>query len=185
MLNDIAECANEELILVGGTALALFHLKHRISIDLDFIPVKGDDIKLKENFKGCLTKKGYRTMVSAYKNQFVIQLENTSIKIEIFSPSYKLKNPEHYEFGNFKLLVASIDDLLELKKQSYADRKEARDLYDILFILKKKEKDFKLIKDLINKFGNANNIDEMKKISDESNYKLFEEVLNNASKTSD
>ena len=89
IMPDIAECANKELILIGGTALSLFHLKHRISVDLDFIPIKtngNSDVTLKERLKGCISKKGYRAQRSAYTNQFTIQFEETSIKVEILIP---------------------------------------------------------------------------------------------------
>ncbi len=35
ILNDVAGCAAQQLVLVGGTALALFYLHHRVSVDLD------------------------------------------------------------------------------------------------------------------------------------------------------
>ena len=76
ILPDVAACAQGKLVLVGGTALALFYLKHRVSVDLDFVPVEGDEVKLKEALKGCLTSKGYRTTPGAFKNQFVVQFED-------------------------------------------------------------------------------------------------------------
>ena len=93
IISDVAECADGQLILVGGTALALFHLEHRISVDLDFVPVKqspGEDEKLKQAVKGCLTKKGYRTMATRYPNQFVVQFDDMTIKIETFIPDEPL-----------------------------------------------------------------------------------------------
>ncbi|MFA5178599.1 MAG: nucleotidyl transferase AbiEii/AbiGii toxin family protein [Candidatus Paceibacterota bacterium] len=182
ILADVGDCAQNRLILVGGTALALFYLKHRVSIDLDFIPIKMDEIKAKEEMKGCLTKKGYKTTVGRFKNQFILQFEDTSIKIEIFSTEYKIKKIENREIGNSTILVASIEDLLELKKLSYLDRKEARDLYDISFILKEKKSDFELIKRLIKTAGMPENIHEMEKmIENQDNLNFFMEVLKNAS----
>lgn len=182
IIGDVAECAKKKLVLVGGTSLALFYLKHRISVDLDFVPVDGDEVKLKEELKGCITKKGYRTTRGVYQNQFIIQFEDTSIKIEIFSPEYKIKKTNEFEFGTSKILVASIEDILRLKVHSYAERKEVRDLYDIIFILKHKNKGFEQAKKLITKYGSPKNEDEIKKlITEEKNYKFFKEVMNNVS----
>src|SRR4030042_4198513 len=90
ILEDVAECAGDGLALAGGTALALFYLKHRVSVDLDFIPIAGNEAALKEALKGCLSKKGYRTQRGAYTNQFMVQFEDTTIKVEIFRPSFKI-----------------------------------------------------------------------------------------------
>ncbi|HII53933.1 hypothetical protein COT30_02450 [Candidatus Micrarchaeota archaeon CG08_land_8_20_14_0_20_49_17] len=165
ILGDVAACADGKLILVGGTALALFYLKHRLSIDLDFIPKIGDEVKLKDEIKGCLTKKGYRTIRGAYLNQFVIQFEDTSIKIELFSSGYKIKKINAFFAGNVKIPVASLDDLLELKKRSYAERKEARDLFDIIAILDKTKKGFNLAGQLIEQYGRPVNIEEMEQLA--------------------
>jgi len=184
ILPDVAECAQNKLILVGGTALAIFHLEHRISIDLDFVPVEGEDTKLKELLKGCLAKKGYRTLRAAYPNQFVIQFEDTSIKIEVFTPHRKIRNYETHAFGKTNLLVASVEEILELKKESYADRKEARDLFDIIFILKDMSKEVGLIEELIRKHGLPKNTDELKNvILREEDDAFFRKVITDASKT--
>ena len=153
ILPDVSDCAQGKLILVGGTALALFHLKHRVSIDLDFVPVNGSDTKLKEELKGCMTKKGYRTMPGRFKNQFVVQFEDTSIKVEIFHPDQKVKRVEEHEFGARKIKVASRDDIFQMKIAAYNDRKEARDLFDIFCVLKASGSDFDLVKKLVLKYG--------------------------------
>src|SRR3990167_9158508 len=91
IMRDVAGCVDQKMILVGGTALALFYLKHRVSVDLDFVPVGGDETKLKEALKGCLSKRGYRAITGAFQNQFVVQFEDTSIKVEVFEPERKIK----------------------------------------------------------------------------------------------
>lgn len=138
ILPDVAECAGGGLVLVGGTALALFHLKHRVSVDLDLVPVSGEDIPLKEKLKGCLSKRGYRTIRGAFRNQFVVKFEDTSIRVEVFVPDKKIKRIEEHVFGSAKIKAASLEDLLQMKLSSYEDRKEARDLFDIFCILKQK-----------------------------------------------
>ncbi|MBI5047167.1 nucleotidyl transferase AbiEii/AbiGii toxin family protein [Candidatus Micrarchaeota archaeon] len=186
IIHHVAECADGKLILVGGTALALFYLNHRLSIDLDFIPVSGDECKLNEALKGCLSKHGYRTATAAHSNQFVVQFGDTSIKIEIFTSEYTIKKVELFPFGIHKINVASLNDILELKFIAYKDRKEARDLYDIVCILKSKNQRFDIIKDLIRESGSPINQNELEKlITDMKSYELYNEVLKNVSKTGD
>jgi len=159
ILPDIADCAKGNLVLVGGTALALFYLKHRISVDLDFVPVAGEETKLKEELKGCLSKRGYRTISGAHSNQFVVQFEDTSIKVEVFESDRKIRRIEEHVFGGMKIKVASLDDIFQMKLSAYSERKEARDLFDIFCMLKAKGGSFGMIKKLISRNGAPKNID--------------------------
>ena len=178
VLPDVAGCAQGKLTLVGGTALALFHLKHRISVDLDFVPVSGSDTKLKEELKGCLSKRGYRTTTGAYSNQFVVQFEDTSIKIEIFEPERKIKRFEEHMFGASKLNVASLGDILHMKQDAYLDRNEARDLFDIFCILKEKNNSFATIKTLISKVGKPKNTEDIDAMAlNQSDVAAFQKVI--------
>jgi len=161
ILPDVAECAQGNLILVGGTALALFYLKHRVSVDLDFVPIAGDETKLKEELKGCLSKKDYRTTPGAFQNQFVVQFEDTSIKVEVFEPDRKIRKVQEHIFGGAKIKVASLDDILQMKLSAYADRKEARDLFDLFCIIKAKTGSLGVVKKLISKSGMPKNIDDI------------------------
>lgn len=157
ILPDVAACAQGKLVLVGGTALALFHLRHRVSVDLDFVPVDGDDVKLKEALKGCLTSKGYRTTAGAFKNQFVVQFEDTGIKVKVFMPERKLQRIERHIFGGAEVKAASLDDIFQMKLSAYEDRREARDLFNIYCILKEKGTGFGLLKKLLSKSGMPKN----------------------------
>jgi len=161
ILPDVIACANGKLILAGGTALALFHLKHRISVDLDFVPVAGDEKKLKEALKGCLSKKGYRTAPGAFENQLVVQFEDTSIKIEVFVPGEKIKNTQEHVFGGAKITVASLNDLFRMKLAAYNDRREARDLFDIFCMLKARGSGFGSLKKLLSKSGMPKNMEDI------------------------
>jgi predicted nucleotidyltransferase component of viral defense system len=181
VLPDVAACAGGKLILVGGTALALFHLKHRVSVDLDFVPVEGDDVKLKEALKGCLSSKGYHTTAGAFKNQFVVQFEDTGIKVEVFVPERKLQRIERHVFGGVDVKTASLDDILQMKISAYEERKEARDLFDIYCILKAKGSGFGLIKKLLSKSGipkNSGDIGSMALNPDEA--AAFQKVVSDA-----
>ena len=181
ILPDVADCAKGKLALVGGTALALFYLNHRVSVDLDFVVLDGNDEKLKEELKGCITKKGYRTIRGAYKNQFIIQFEDTSIKVEVLGSEYKLKRCEERVFGNSKIKVATLDDLLRMKKEAYESRNEARDLFDIFCMMKGKDSNFEVVKKLIAKFGTPKEIGEIGQMaSNPDDFERFKKVLSNA-----
>ena len=160
ILPDVIYCLSDKLILVGGTALALFYLKHRTSIDLDFVPIKENDTKLKEQIKGCLSKKGYRTRVGSYSNQFIVQFEDTSIKIEVFDAQDKIKFEEH-TFAGTKILVATFESIFEMKQAAYKDRKEARDLFDLFCMLKTMEQKMDLIKKLTREVGPPKNLEDI------------------------
>lgn len=177
-IEDIAECIEEKLILVGGTALALFYLNHRASVDLDFIPVEKDtEEKAKEKLKGAISKKGYKTIRTTYTNQFVIQFEDCSVKVEIFTPEEDIKVYNEFHVGQQKIRVASLQDMLKMKLTIYEKRLEARDIYDIIFILKKLKQKEKIAIDLVKRCGKPKNIEELKNMVTEVDYVYFEEVL--------
>lgn len=182
ILPDVAECAGGELVLAGGTALALFYLKHRISVDLDFIPLKENEQEAKEKLKGKLTERGYRTQRSAFTNQFVIQFENTAIKVEIFKPSGKLGKIEKHMVGEIPLLVASEKDILQMKKEAYSERLTARDLFDIYCLVR--QSDLQLLPRIIRRYGLPDDLPEIEGMVDNpDDYKSFMKVIQNASKT--
>ena len=161
VLPDVAGCAGGRLALVGGTALALFHLEHRVSVDLDFVPLEGDAVKHKEELKGCLTRKGYRASVGAFKNQFVVQFEDTAVKIEVLEKA-ALKKVDEFAFGGETVRVASIQDVLEMKRGAYAERREARDLFDVYCILRKKGGSLAELGRLIAEFGKPVNLGDVR-----------------------
>ena len=184
ILPDIAQAAGGKLILVGGTALALVYLHHRISIDLDFVPAKGRDHELKEMLKGALSSKGYQTQRSAYANQFVVQFEDASIKVEIFEPEYKIKKVEKYLTEGAQLPVASLDDIFEMKKIAYKERHASRDLFDLYHMLKKKGTEFSLLKEMLEKFGPPERLAELNDmLFSASDYEEFVQVVKKCSPT--
>ena len=179
ILPDVAECLNQKLILVGGTALALFYLQHRTSVDLDFVPVDGDDAALKRELKGCLSHHNYNTKATRFTNQFVIQFEDTSIKIEIFSPERKIGKTIEYDISGFKIKVASLEDLLKMKLDAYRERKEARDLFDIFCIMRQNRDTSKVIEKLVAENGKPIHLKELEgMIIDTERFEEFQkEVL--------
>ena len=178
ILSDVADCAHGRLILVGGTALALFYLEHRVSVDLDFVPVSGDDAKEKEALKGCLSKKGYRTQRARFSNQFIVQSESTSVKVEVFTPEEKVRKTEKRILGGRELMVASLDDLLRMKAEAYSNRRKSRDLFDVVAILQKEGRDLSLAEKLIAEHGRPDDSGELEQMDpDEAVLSSFRKVL--------
>lgn len=161
ILSDVADCANRRLILVGGTALALFYLQHRVSVDLDWVPVSGDDARAKEALKGCLSSKGYRTQRARFSNQFIVQSESTSIKVEVFTPEEKVEKAEKRTIGGRELLVASLEDLFKMKSLAYSQRRKARDLFDVVAILLKTGRSMSFAEGLAEKNGLPDDVEEL------------------------
>lgn len=186
ILPAVAECTDGKLVLIGGTALAVFHLRHRISVDLDFATIGQDDVKAKEALKGCLSAKGVRAFRSVYHNQFVIHFDDTSIKVEILPPSFKVEKPEAHEMGGSNLLVASMDDIYRMKLVAYSERKEARDLFDIISILKSRGKPNGVVDALVKKHGMPRNMERLEAlVPDKAAFEEFAKVVHHASKTDD
>jgi len=181
MLQDVSECAGGSLALAGGTALSLFYFKHRVSVDIDLIPLSGDEDSWKEKLKGCLSKKGYRTQRGRYSNQFMVQFEDTTIKVEIFMPSFKLGKTTPFPVGTSQLRVANLGDLMRMKIEAYKTRQAARDLFDVM-VAEGEEAAQKLL----NKFGPPKDIEDIAKMANsEEDAKRFLEMVSNASKASD
>lgn len=184
VIADVAECADGKLILVGGTALALFYLRHRISLDLDFVPVGMDETGASRALKGCLSKKGYRATRGIYANQFVLQFQDTGIKIEVFEPETPVREYTEIRVGDAKLKVATVEEIFRMKIDTYIRRREARDIYDILFMMKEKG-DFSQLAEIL-RSGQPKNMETLGDLVDnKENYEFFVKVMKDASKTSD
>lgn len=181
-LEDVADCINGELVLVGGTALAIFYLNHRLSVDIDLVPLKKDfEVEMKQKLKGAFSKKGYKTSPAKHWNQFIIHFDNTAVKVEVFNPSQPIGTIEEKTVGRFKLKVASLEDLLNMKYIAYKDRLEGRDLYDIICILKKIGKNFDDAIKLVKEYGQPKNIEGLQGLlTEEEHYKDFQLVIQNA-----
>ena len=178
ILADAACCAGGRLILVGGTALALFYLQHRVSVDLDFVPVSGDETEHKQALKGCLSKKGYRTQRARFSNQFIVQSEAASIKVEVFTPDEPVRKTEKRPIGENEILVASLGDLLAMKSGAYARRKKARDLFDVVAILLHTGGKMAMAEELARKHGIPQDVEELSQMApDEKALAAFRAVI--------
>ena len=179
ILADAADCIGCRLILVGGTALALFYLQHRVSVDLDFVPLSGGDVAAaKQALKGCMSKKGYTTQTARWHNQFIVQSETTSVKVEVFASEEKIGKTEKRIYGGKELLVASLDDLLKMKILAFSQRGNARDLFDVVAILRKTGKSMSFADELVKKRGIPDDVAELEQMApDEKILAEFKKVI--------
>lgn len=179
ILSDVADCIGCQLILMGGTALALFYLQHRVSVDLDFVPLHGEDVAgAKQALKGCMSKRGYTTQRARWHNQFIVWSETTSIKLEVFTPEEKVGKTEKRIYGGKEVLVASIDDLLKMKSLAFSQRGKARDLFDVVAILMKTGKSLSFANALVAKRGIPEDVAELEQMfPDEKALAEFKKVI--------
>ncbi len=136
----------DKLVFVGGTMLRLCYGLNRFSNDLDFWVIgKMDFNKLFKKLKEHLEKK--YTVKDAMNKFFTILFEISSpfssrnIKIEIRKEIKKIKYEKTIAFSKYSniqvlLNTLSLEDTLKFKIESFIDRKEIRDCFDIEFLCK-------------------------------------------------
>lgn len=130
----------DNFYLSGGTALAEFYLKHRLSEDLDFFSEKEFDpqsisIVLKKIGKQAGLK-NVRHEQSFNRNLFFLELSDDSIKTEFtYFPFPRIEQKE--KFGN--LPVDSLLDIAVNKIFTIYQKPRARDFIDLYFILRDKK----------------------------------------------
>lgn len=128
----------ERFFLTGDTALAAFHLYHRLSDDLDLFTL--DDLALEAAVRpvedvaadlGCTME---RTRVSQYFQQFFLAhpQQEHPLKIDMvrdFGPQYG----EHLTDG--RIIVDALDNIAANKLLALFGRADIKDFVDLYFIL--------------------------------------------------
>lgn len=182
LLPFIAKCIGDRAVLIGGTALALFHLTHRISVDID-LAVENDDISFSRELKGCLSKIGFHTKTTAYRNVFTVNFQETAVRIEVFIPEIEIKKPKETIISGVPMKIGSLETLFELKLIAYKQRKFARDLFDIWSMLKVMKGTSTKFSDILSKYGPP--VDEIAELTtmnvSDGEIKIFSEAIKNAS----
>lgn len=128
----------EGFYLTGGTALAGFYLKHRLSDDLDFFTSKPPDSIFLHSFadkiKQALDAKSVRFEKIYDRNQFFFDFEKTELKLEFtLYPFTQLEKPK--TIGGIK--IDSLRDIAANKLMAMLDRFDPKDFVDLFFLLKK------------------------------------------------
>jgi len=150
-----------KVVFYGGTALRLAYGSPRFSEDIDLLaikPVKFTEFEklIKQVVKNNSLKwklKDIKDKRNTFFALFGIEDENLkhkfSLKIEIHKPARKinlktelvlLKSP--VSIAEPLLLVPTLEELQRLKKDALADRKKARDIFDLWYIAQSLRKEF-------------------------------------------
>lgn len=131
---------SKKFYLSGGTALAEFYLKHRLSEDLDFFTQEELSLEELKKFINLVAKKNQIIEVKFQHGfglyTFFLKDKNQPYKIDFgqypFGPIEELKN-----FGG--ILVESLYDIGVNKAHTIAFRPRLRDFIDLYFILQQKK----------------------------------------------
>ena len=137
----------KNLVFCGGSMLRLCYDLDRFSVDLDFWLTKNIDVaKLHNDLKKCISRT-YK--LSDAENKFYTLLFEVrsrdyprSLKIEIRKQIKKVKIERAIAYSrhaNTQVLlnVVSLKDMMALKIETFLQRKEIRDAFDIEFLIKK------------------------------------------------
>lgn len=137
----------DSLVFGGGTMLRLCYGLNRFSVDLDFWVIKKIKFdKLFASVKECIA--GQYTIEDCankfYTLLFEIKSKNypRSLKIEIRKELKKIntdKTIAYSKYSNTQVFIntVALKDMMAAKIKAFLDRKEARDIFDIEFLLKK------------------------------------------------
>ena len=163
ILNSIYKCSfGRSMLFTGGTSLRFFYNMPRFSEDLDFDTVDLNFVEFKEILeyarKG-LQKEGFSPKVSSERrnNLYVAEFHfedlmklykitdkrglDLMIKVEVYKPSWELKSESGvlslYGY-NFSSILLEKGYLFSEKLCALFNRRRGRDIYDTLFMLKKK-----------------------------------------------
>lgn len=123
--------------LTGGTALAAYHLHHRVSDDLDFfIADEPDTIFLQsfvETLKGALGAREVRFERVHDRRVFFFILPESELKVEFTRYPFPQIEPPVVRDG---MRVDGLRDLAANKLRALLDRFEPKDFVDLFFILR-------------------------------------------------
>lgn len=152
----------KQMFFMGGTALRFFHNMPRFSEDLDFDTPSLTFEEFREILKSAkdgLTKEGFSTEISSEKrdNLYIAELHfkdlmelykltdkrgpDLMMKVEVYRPAWELgTEPGALDLYNYKFtsILLGKGNLISEKLCALINRKRGRDVYDILFMLKKK-----------------------------------------------
>jgi len=128
----------QDFFLTGGTALAAFHLHHRVSVDLDLFTL--DDLALREGevlvpqLAADLKCHVARARRTEHYYEFLLEPgEGQALKVDLVrdvGPQYG----EHIKVGD--VIVDSVENIGANKLTAILGRTEPKDFVDLYFILR-------------------------------------------------
>jgi len=164
------------LVFKGGTALYKIYTMPRFSEDLDFTlldPKENTEdkiVKIAEKLNAEINIKKLKTSL-LFKLRFngILTSYNT-VRIDVSLRNkvllgFNLKNyvPDYIDIKPFSLKILKLKEMVAEKIHSLLARKNARDLYDLFFLLRISEFDKKLAKEKLKIFGMRFNSNLIKK----------------------
>lgn len=136
-----------DFYLSGGTALAGYHLCHRLSDDLDFFNFKDFDPifihAFAEKIKKELPAKSVKFSHIYDRYQFFYKTGKKELKIEFTKYPFRQLEKPNFADG---IKIDSLRDIAANKLAAILDRFDPKDFVDIYFILKTKSFSLKKIK---------------------------------------
>jgi hypothetical protein len=130
----VATVYGNAIYLTGGTALARFHFRHRLSEDLDFFTTT-DDLKLiVADMMARLSNQGYAVEVERLELYFArcyVALDDVRLKIDFAREFNLLGALEQTQSGIF---VNPLEDIGANKISAFEDRAEMKDIVDLYYI---------------------------------------------------
>lgn len=126
--------------LSGGTALAAYHLHHRVSEDLDFFTREDPDAiflpAFMERVREELGGKTVRAERLHDRRLFFLEVEDDDVKIEFtYYPFPQLESPVIQD----GIRVDSLRDIAANKLAAILDRFDPKDFVDLFFILQRRQ----------------------------------------------
>lgn len=147
---------HEKFYWTGGTLLSFYYMHHRNSLDLDFFSEEEfsfDEVnQLAEKIKNEIgfNKINYKKIFDRWEFMF----ENSEIlRIEFVYYNHEKKTLKRRN-KFLGVYIDSLEDIAANKTMAYFDRNEPKDLFDLYFLLTKKDLSVqKLLELTLQKFG--------------------------------
>ena len=167
--------STNSLIFKGGTALYKIYGMTRFSEDLDFTLMRDEhikekivkigkrinaEVKTRQTETSLLFKLRFKGIVTTYNTiRIDISIKNKALL------GFDLKNyvPDYIDINPFSLKVLKLKEMIAEKIHSLLARKNARDLYDLFFLLRISNFDEKLLKEKLKIFEIKFNFNVIKK----------------------
>lgn len=130
------ETIKNNFFLTGGTALSVFYLHHRTSIDLDLFSIK--KLSLDELYLW-ITRTWPNESERINQNEFILQMLVKGIKVDIVYDPLSFDEPreKHYFDENKSVTIDSLRNIAAGKLNTLVSRREIKDFVDFFFIRKK------------------------------------------------
>jgi len=135
------------MIFCGGTMLRLCHELNRYSIDLDFWLVKTEKSfiiynKVREYLEGHYRLKHKRHTRSSIVFEFALKGYPRNLKIEVRKTGDRVEAEEKIAFSKHSsiqvfLKGATLPEMMKAKVDTFLERVQIRDVFDIEFLLRK------------------------------------------------